>query len=227
VGAQCGSSARWDLCGGRPQPETAKGRPYRDPSALVTVDASRSTRGNIHGEARGGGRAQVLNRVAPCLDGGSGLEGVGRIGARDEDLPGREEGDAVTHLESSRILRHEPRGAVGLGLEEEARRVRVLGGFDVRDEGIRDGQRGRQDAGGRIQERLELSAGGSGGGPGTASQALLALYAWFSEQLALVRHWTQASELSQKGLEGSCSAQFAFVRQTRHSPRPLLAEVSQ
>jgi hypothetical protein len=30
VGAQCGNSARWDLCGGRPQPETAKGRPYRD-----------------------------------------------------------------------------------------------------------------------------------------------------------------------------------------------------
>jgi hypothetical protein len=28
--AQCGSSARWDPCGGRPEPR-GKGRPYRDP----------------------------------------------------------------------------------------------------------------------------------------------------------------------------------------------------
>lgn len=35
-GAQCGSAARWDLCGGRPQPATAKGRPYRDrPDAVA------------------------------------------------------------------------------------------------------------------------------------------------------------------------------------------------
>ena len=30
VGAQCGNPARWDLCGGRPEPVRAKGRPYRD-----------------------------------------------------------------------------------------------------------------------------------------------------------------------------------------------------
>ena len=30
AGAQCVSSARWDLCGGRPEPARAKGRPYRD-----------------------------------------------------------------------------------------------------------------------------------------------------------------------------------------------------
>jgi len=30
--AQCGSAARWDLCGGRPEPDGVKGRPYRDPS---------------------------------------------------------------------------------------------------------------------------------------------------------------------------------------------------
>ena len=29
--AQCGNSARWDLCGGRPEPDGVKGRPYRDP----------------------------------------------------------------------------------------------------------------------------------------------------------------------------------------------------
>lgn len=29
AGAQCGSSARWDLCGGRPEPK-GEGRPYRD-----------------------------------------------------------------------------------------------------------------------------------------------------------------------------------------------------
>lgn len=28
--AQCGSSARWDPCGGRPEPDGVKGRPYRD-----------------------------------------------------------------------------------------------------------------------------------------------------------------------------------------------------
>jgi hypothetical protein len=32
AGAQCGSSARWDLSGGRPEPLRVKGRPYRDRS---------------------------------------------------------------------------------------------------------------------------------------------------------------------------------------------------
>ncbi|WP_437914916.1 IS66 family insertion sequence element accessory protein TnpA [Sorangium sp. So ce302] len=32
AGAQCGSSARWDPCGGRPELDGAKGRLYRDPS---------------------------------------------------------------------------------------------------------------------------------------------------------------------------------------------------
>lgn len=31
--AQRGSAARWDLCGGRPEPDGVKGRPYRDRSA--------------------------------------------------------------------------------------------------------------------------------------------------------------------------------------------------
>ena len=31
AGAQCGRSARWDLCGGRP----SNGRPYRDPSVVA------------------------------------------------------------------------------------------------------------------------------------------------------------------------------------------------
>ena len=30
AGAQCVSTARWDLCGGRPEPLRVKGRPYRD-----------------------------------------------------------------------------------------------------------------------------------------------------------------------------------------------------
>ena len=30
AGAQCVSSARWDLGGGRPEPFKGKGRPYRD-----------------------------------------------------------------------------------------------------------------------------------------------------------------------------------------------------
>jgi len=35
VGAQCGNSARWDLCGGRTEPMLAKVRPYRDRSILL------------------------------------------------------------------------------------------------------------------------------------------------------------------------------------------------
>ena len=33
VRAQCASCARWDPCGGRPDPKRAKGRSYRDPYA--------------------------------------------------------------------------------------------------------------------------------------------------------------------------------------------------
>ena len=40
--AQCGSAARWDLCGGRPEPDGVKGRPYRDRKSHY---GSRSQRG--------------------------------------------------------------------------------------------------------------------------------------------------------------------------------------
>jgi hypothetical protein len=35
--AQCGSSARWDPCGGRPEPDGAKGRPYRDQRSCIAA----------------------------------------------------------------------------------------------------------------------------------------------------------------------------------------------
>ncbi len=34
--AQCGNSARWDPCGGRPEPK-GKGRPYRDPCIAIRI----------------------------------------------------------------------------------------------------------------------------------------------------------------------------------------------
>ncbi len=35
MGAECGSSARSDLCGGRPEPK-GEGRPYRDGGGITT-----------------------------------------------------------------------------------------------------------------------------------------------------------------------------------------------
>ena len=35
AGAQCVSSARWDLGGGRPEPLKGKGRPYRDRQVIT------------------------------------------------------------------------------------------------------------------------------------------------------------------------------------------------
>src|SRR4051812_29030981 len=67
----------------------------------------------------------------------------------------------------------------------------------------------------------------AGSAPGGDTHALLALHVCVSEQSASERHWMHAVWLSQKGLVASAEAQLASVRHTRHSPRPLLAAVSQ
>jgi carbamoyltransferase len=71
--AQCGNSARWDLCGGRPELDGAKGRPYRDPYLGSYIDTKNLERilgfgGVVHQEFSD--EASLCSEVAQILSQG-------------------------------------------------------------------------------------------------------------------------------------------------------------